>query len=193
MFSKPTVEDFLQLDIPSLKRLGFLTEGFSSLLVWSNSRTREETGRIGITCLGDRLRLNYKSKSRGEDWQDIEEYIRLSTTQPNYGGERQWLHCPSCGSRRAILYGGRYFRCRACHGACYQTQLEDARNRALTKLYRRRKKYGGFGSSDEPFPPKPKWMRWATYFRLKAKDEFDRNRMFGLEMEWITRLKLSLR
>lgn len=61
-----------------------------------------------------------KESSRGEDWQDIEEYIHLTATRPNYGGERLWLLCPACGSRRAILYGGRYFRCRACHGACYQ-------------------------------------------------------------------------
>ncbi len=193
MFSKPTVESYRNLDMPSLKRLGFLSEGYSSVLVWSDSRSGEETGRIGITCQGGQLRLNYKSKSRGEDWQDIEDYICLSSTRPNFGGERQWFICPSCSSRRAILYGGKYFRCRKCLGACYQTQLEDAKDRALTKLYRRRQKYGGFGNADEPFPPKPKWMRWATYFRLKEKDESDRNRMFGLEMEWITRLKLSLR
>jgi hypothetical protein len=159
--------------MPSLKRLGFLTEGFSSVLVWSRSRTGEETGRIRITCLGDKLRLNYKSKSGGEDWRDIEEYIHLICTKPNFGGERQWMICPSCFSRRAALYGGTYFRCRECYGACYQTQLEDGKFRALTKLYKRRQKYGSFGNADEPFPPKPKWMRWPTYFRLKEADQSD--------------------
>jgi hypothetical protein len=65
LFSKPTVESFLQLDMRVLKRLGFLTEGFSGNLVWFKSRTGEETGRIAIRCWGDTLRLNYKSRTHG--------------------------------------------------------------------------------------------------------------------------------
>lgn len=192
MFSKPSVESFQRIDVATLKRLGFFKPNFSSNLVWSNSRTGKETGRIGVTYLGDRFRLRYRSRANGSDWEQIDEMIYLSQTYPNFGGSRNWLNCPSCGKRRGALYGGKYFRCRVCRGACYETQLEDAQNRSLTRLHKRRWKYGGEGNFDEPFPPKTKWMRWKTYNALVEADEEDKTEMFALTRIWLDGLKKGL-
>lgn len=131
----------------------------------------DETGRIRIANERAVLRLSYRAREEGGEWVDINDKIILSKTNPHLGGERFWLICPTCQMRRAILYVGRLFRCRTCYGACYESQLEAPHDRALRHLYKRRQKYGGFGGSYEPFPAKPKRMRWATYQKLLANDD----------------------
>ena len=194
MFSKPTLESMRRLSIFSMNKHGALKQGQSGYWLWQDADTHQETGRIGYSCYGHSLRLNYKSRDNGGEWEEIEETILLSKTYPNFGGERNWFICPTCHKRRGILYGGTYFRCRECYGACYQTQLEDAKNRAMTKIYRRRHNLRGYAGLNAPFPGKPKWMRWATYIQLADKDMVEMETFLGLEMNWIgkTRSRLSL-
>lgn len=192
MFSKARVEDFRRLDISSMHKYGVLRAGQYGEWVWKNAETLEETGRIGYHCTGNKLRLKYKTCHGGGDWKHIDETILLSKTYPNFGGERLWFICPSCHTRRGVLYGRKYFRCRDCRGACYQTQLEDAKNRALTKVYRRRSKLDGFGGMGEPFPPKPKWMRWATYSQLWEADKRGCEEVLKQQNAWLSVLRKRL-
>ena len=66
---------------------------------------------------------------------------------------------------------GQYFRCRTCHGLHYRSQYEPCYERAVNEADKLRARVGGSrGAFDEdPFPPKPKRMRWATYNRLQAR------------------------
>ena len=192
MFSKPTVEDFLCISIFRLHHEGVLCAGWSGDWIWQNSGANDEVARIGCCSNGHSLCLNYKARHRGEEWEHIEETVLLSKTRPHFGGERFWFICPGCNKRCAKLFGGVYFRCRECHGVGYQSQLSDGKNRALAKVFKRRKQLGGFGGMEEPFPPKPKWMRWATYERLRQADKVDYQEVLNLEWVWLTSLRARM-
>jgi len=189
LFSKPTVEGMRRLSIFSMHKHGVLNAGKSGSWLWQNAETREETGRIDYFCDGRSLQLNYRVRDWGCEWESIEEAILLTKTYPNFGGVRNWFICPSCHKRRGMLYGGKYFRCRECYGACYQTQLEDAKSRALTKIFRRRHKLGAYGGLGEPFPQKPKWMRWATYNNLWMRDVREGEALCQMEWVWLGKLR----
>jgi hypothetical protein len=96
----------------------------------------------------------------GEEKQDIDDPIRLSTTPCNYGGTRRWFVCPDhpFGKRVAVLYwGGKHFRCRHCCGLAYGSQREDRTDRVLRRLLKIRQQLGATGplDLDSPVPPKP--------------------------------------
>jgi hypothetical protein len=65
----------------------------------------------------------------------------------------------------------RYFRCGTCLGLTYASWHESKAERRLNRLFQKRRKLGGSGSLFEPFPPKPKGMRWRNYLRLFEEDE----------------------
>jgi hypothetical protein len=70
----------------------------------------------------------------------------------------------------AILYGGRYFRCRHCYDLVYESQRENRMTRLLSKAQKIRARLGGSASMLEPFPEKPKGMHWRTYERLRWRE-----------------------
>lgn len=65
---------------------------------------------------------------------DMDYYVRLVTTQPNYGGRRYWFSCPLSREddgpprRVAKLYlppGSEYFGSRQAHGLTYKLCQES--------------------------------------------------------------------
>ena len=62
---------------------------------------------------------------------------------------------------------------RQCDGLVYASTRAPAYQRAIDRAERLRKRAGGKrGAFDnEPFPPKPKRMRWRTYRRLEEQYE----------------------
>jgi hypothetical protein len=99
--------------------------------------------------------------------------VTLTTTACNYGGVRYWFVCPEAGCTRRVAkryqIGGRY-ACRHCHRLAYRTQHENFFDRGLLKAQRIRMKLGGSANMTLPFPPKPKFMRWSTYYLLANAD-----------------------
>lgn len=160
----PREGQFWKLRISELKRLGILQPGFSGSLTWS--RRGEEVARIGIRTREDHLLLNYRSRSRGGEWQDIVDVIPLTFTTPHMGGRRAWFVCPSCDLRKGVLWGRTYYRCAKCYGLTYDSQYEERAFRLLDRAQAILIKLGGSGSCDEPFPRKPKGMHWRTYSAL---------------------------
>ena len=65
-----------------------------------------------------------------------------------------------------MLYSGKHYRCRKCHRLKYESQYETGWRRAESRACRISRRLGGTGVIDDPFPPKPKGMHWATYVRL---------------------------
>lgn len=91
-----------------------------------------------------------------------------------------------------MRYGGSYIHCRKRHNLAYQSQNEAPMWRALSQAQKLRMHSGGSGSLDEPFPSKPREMRWRTCRRLEARsDELD-NRVWAMEMRWFREFKSSL-
>ena len=161
--------EFHSVDLDWLRRKGYLRPGNSGKLTWS--RGGSPTGNIDYRVESGGLRLTYKTRSHGGEWRDVDDLVPLVDTPTNFGGQRQWFRCLSCGNRCRILYGGSQFRCRRCHRLKYESQYEPPFARALSQAFKIRGRLGGEGGFDEPLPDKPKGMHWITYKRLQAEDQ----------------------
>ncbi len=106
----------------------------------------------------------------------MRQRVSLDWPPCHYGGRRPWFLCPQCCRRCAILYqSAGDFHCRCCTDLVYPTQHERAADRGLRKEQEIRIRLGGSGSTFEPFPPKPKRMRWVTYHRLWRRSNLGRD------------------
>jgi hypothetical protein len=157
------------IDLAWLRRKNLLNVGSSCTLSWS--RGGKQTGSIKLWYELNHIRLVYRHRPHGSEWQDVDERVPLAETVTSFGGTRQWFVCLSCRRRCRVLYGGGRFRCRMCHGLKYETQYEPAFARAATRALKIRERLGGKGGIDDPFPPKPKGMHRKTYERLRAEVE----------------------
>lgn len=91
--------------------------------------------------------------------------VELTSTPCHFGGERWWLVCPECQRRCQVLYG---VCCRLCRGAVHRTTILSPQERLLEKALRMRSRLGQTGGGLLlPFPPRPKHMRQATYWKLR--------------------------
>lgn len=120
--STTKTEETHRVDIRFLKKQGFLRPGTGGSLSWN--RGGDPTGNIHFQTHDDSIHLIYK-RSYGEDWEQKHERIAFDWTPCNYGGTRQWLICPHCSKRVAIVYGpGSGFLCRHCYDLSYSSQSE---------------------------------------------------------------------
>jgi hypothetical protein len=159
-------DEFHRLDLAGFKREWFENWRVGTL-TWS--RGDHVTGRIGYHLRPDHMRLVYLSGPEGNR-QSVDERFELAFTDQKLGGQRLWIVCPSCQRRCRVLYGGRYFRCRKCWRATYESQYERYRVPGLSSAQRVREKLGGEAGMAYCFPRKPKGMHWRTYRRLQEAD-----------------------
>ena len=164
---KETTESKNQINIFYMNKQGFLNPGTSGKLSWSVHG--EETDSIGFRIESGFMILNYKCRVNSSTWENIEERISITTTPCNYGGHRKWFLCPGCGHRVAILYGGKYFRCRSCLNLSYACQQETTPFRLFRKVRKIRSILGAGPDTDEPIFVKPKGMHQKTFDRLKEE------------------------
>lgn len=184
-----TVEGCRSLDVRELHRKGWLLPGLVLSLSWSDKGTGREVASIGVRTHPGQIVLAYNHRrTDSEQWQSIEEPVRISWTACNYGGQRPWFNCPGiingvhCARRVAIMYcAGPYYLCRRCYRLAYACQGECPADRALGRAQKIRIRLGGTGSLSEMFPWKPKHLRWVTYERLRAEADL-------AEEMWLVRL-----
>lgn len=161
---KPTTAGMLRLDVRWLHRQRYLDHGRSGTLKWSGGGS----GSIRIACDGDNLILKYRTSSHDGEWHPMQYPVSLTWTGCTLGGRRPWFRCPAkgCGRRVAVLYGGRIFACRACHGVVYASQHEDSLSRAFSRADRIRARLKW--QPGIAFMPgeRPKGMHHLTYERL---------------------------
>lgn len=169
---KPTCEGCHSIDLAWLRRRGMLEAGRWSTLTWS--RGGRQTGSITIVAQHDGVRLKYRINDHGGTPVNVDELVPFTYTTTKFNGRRQWLQCLKCGRGCRKIYGGRYFRCRQCHGLVHASTREPSYQRTLDRADRIRKRlcdtWGSAFEGDE-FPPKPKRMRWKTYRRLEERYE----------------------
>lgn len=129
-----------------------------------------------------RLILSY-SRGRDDDREEVEQVIRLTWTQPHFGGKRWWMICPYRGHRVGKLYlpqGGDRFASRKAWRLGYHSQRIAARDRPFEALFRLQSKLGcerGWGN----WISRPKGMHHRTFER--HLDEFEElDARCGIEM-----------
>ena len=175
--SKDTIEDYSRIDVLWMKRRSYLENGSSGSLTWS--RNGEAYSTINYRIEFGTLRLIYKSRHRGEDWQNVDYCIPLSWSDCRFGGSRPYFICQGlgCGKRVQHLYAGNpYFVCRHCMNlgyACQREELLDRASRRADKLRVKLRAEAGI-LNGAPYM-KPKGMHWKTYSRLCKQEEYFRN------------------
>jgi hypothetical protein len=169
---KGKVESYRSLDVGQLKKAGCLQPGFRG--GWEWRAEGEPVPSIRLRATADQLILNYKVRSDGEDWTDVEEAVRLARSPCRFGGWRAYFVCPGvkngrpCRRRVSKLYGGRYFLCRHCYDLAYASQSEDPYSRLLRRANKRKIALGGTPGLYS-LPPRPKGMHQRTYERHLAE------------------------
>jgi hypothetical protein len=168
--SRPIVEGALRLDVDRLMRLGVMrpgarTAGSMSFPFYEDQIDLKFEGRLLNPSCG-LLRLQYviRDYDSGEPRQ-VDDWIELVTSQPNFGGQRWWFVCSRTRRRVRKLYlplGARHFRSRRAYKLAYGCQRESVHERAERRARKLRRRLGGDPDGDE-YPRKPKRMRWRTY------------------------------
>jgi hypothetical protein len=101
--------------------------------------------------------------------------VAVATVPCHFGGVRWHWICPETGRNVRYLYlpnGGTRFLSRGAYKLRWASTCATALEKSHMRLARLAAKLGAEyqGFTREP-PPKPKWMRWATYDRLAAEWE----------------------
>jgi len=102
--------------------------------------------------------------------------INLGSTPLHFGGRRWWLHCPFTSKRALKLYRYECLR-KFCHRTAirplptYASQRVSGLDRIMDRRWAIRRKLRDEGDLFTPLQ-KPKWMRWDTFERYRAKDDY---------------------
>lgn len=119
-------EDSLALDVRWLKRNNVLIAGDTRTVTWHRNLKQIISRQI-------RAKDNGIFVANGNQTQ----WISLTKTQCQLGGNRDWFLCPSCDQRMAVLYySANRFACRHCQQISYQSQalsLDDRHARQFHK------------------------------------------------------------
>ena len=109
-----TTDGYRSIDVRRWRRDGLLEPGRA--FGWKWSRDGDEVASIRARVGHGNVRLVYRQRSFGEDWQDMDYPVWLDWTTCHLGGKRPWFLCPArgCGRCVAVLYGGGVFACRNC-------------------------------------------------------------------------------
>ena len=190
---RATVEESRVLDVRRWRRDGLLRPGHR--FSWQWSINDEVTASIVVHVDNTAVVLKYRSRSYGEDWQDVEQRVPLAWTPCHFGGSRPWFRCDvyangvHCGRRVAKLYGsGKLFACRHCYGLRYASQREHWGDRALRKAQKIRERLGASLSLAD-FAGKPKGMHWRTYERLMVELKAAEGTTNSYVLDWLSRLQ----
>lgn len=113
--TRRSTEGLLRLDMRALARQGALDPGTSRMVSW------DESASILVNSLTKTvLALRYSVIDGTGKRSAVDELMVIDTTPCTFGGERAWVRCPGCGTRRAVLYAlNGLFRCRLCHRLAY--------------------------------------------------------------------------
>lgn len=174
---RPTADMSKKIDLAWMIRTGRAKPGqwLSGNLSWNCGG--QPAGSIGYVAnmedpFGSYLRLNYWRGSEG-DREHVEQMVRLTFGEPNFGGRRWWMICPYKGVRVAKLYlpnGGDRFASRKAWRLAYNSQRVARRDRPFEKLFRLQRKLG----CDQGWEAglwRPKGMHQRTFERFQDRYE----------------------
>jgi len=151
-------------------------EPYGGYLQWSGADAEPDRS-VGFEIRSDSLVLSFVFPGDSESPSPIWQTISFDRTRCNYGGERFWFLCPSCGTRVAVLYlFRRRFACRHCHQLPYASQAENLMDRMYRKCMKIRRRLGASMSITTPISQKPARMHWKTFERLRQQERIANDR-----------------
>jgi len=167
------LQDGLKLDLNRLVRKQFIKPGANigvRGITWTHSYWGEvAAGMISADMSGQAegwLRIQLGS---------LDQRIILVSRRRHFGGRQWYFVCPVRNRLASVLWrpaGATRFCSRQTWGrrVAYHSQFIDATNRAHAGKERIKARLIANLDPDEwDFPPKPKWMRWATYNRFEER------------------------
>lgn len=154
------IEDHIHLNINKLSKK---IQKHPINLTWGWELPSKQTASVRITLSENSVTLNYKCRS-GDDWQPIQQHIKLSTTPCHLGGRRYWFHCPQCERRvRCLIQAQSLFVCRHCSRLNYRCQSESIMDRLIRKQSKIEIKV-----FDGSINKKKKWIHYKTYHKFQS-------------------------
>lgn len=169
--TRGTTEGYHAIDVRRWAREGLLEPGRTFAWAWycNDEKLADIRARVEHGCVF----LIYRHQSYGDEWQEENYPVHLTSTPCHLGGYRQWFTCPArgCGRRVAKLYGGAIFACRHCYRLAYPSQREGYHERASRMAERIRDKLGWVPGTANGHGPKPKGMHWRTFHRLAHRHD----------------------
>jgi hypothetical protein len=172
------LQDGLKLDLNQLAQKGFIRFGANigaRGISWTNSHGRALANGVIIADMTDPSHAWFRI-AIGRLTQQV-----TLVSRPRYLGGCQWFFvCPVTGKLATVLWkppgASRFCSRRAWAGrVAYRSQFQTAADRAhLGKERIKARLIGDLDPDDWELPPKPKWMRWATYNRYVERfDDYE--------------------
>ena len=142
-------------------------------------KARLRDGQTFILSWGNGLSLSFRADESTLYAIELGQIIEVERMACRFGGERFWLRCPYCDSRRRVLYIYRHgIECRDCLGLSYEVENETRHERAMRRYRKFSLRHFGNDEVVNVNTPKPPWRRWRTHYR--AQDERERLRWRAL-------------
>jgi hypothetical protein len=168
----------LKLDLNQLARKDFIKFGASvgaRGISWHNLHQREIAKGVITADMTDASRAWFRVA--------IGRFVQQITllARPRYFGGHQWFFvCPVTGGLASVVWrppGASRFCSRQAWGrqVAYRAQFQNESDRAhLGKERIKARLIGNLDPQDWELPPKPRWMRWATYNRYVERfDDYE--------------------
>ncbi len=184
---RPTADASRRIDLAWMLRTRMAKPGnwISGTLSWScgghpSGSIRYEADMRDLHAA--ELRLGYR-RGEGADSEDVKQTIKLTYTEPNYGGRRWWMICPYRHNRVAKLYlpgGGDRFAGRQAWRLGYQCQRDAPRDRPFERLFRIQKKLDCPQGWEQPIR-RPKGM-WRRTFERHLEEYWRLDEQCAVEM-----------
>jgi hypothetical protein len=192
------VEGTRAIDVMALERRGYLAGPQLGSLHWTSRNG--PTASVSVTGGRDAVRLDYRVRVLGDEWQPVSQRIQICWKPCHFGGQRPWFVCAGsangvcCGRCVTKLYGGgRLFACRHCYCLGYAVQHSGPMERAHHHLARLHRYLGAdYAGPDMSTPSKPKWMRWKTYSRITQQIEAGKEQLDAVFMTGAQRILTRL-
>ena len=172
------LQDGLKLDLNLLARRGFIKFGSdigARRISWSNSDQGEIARGVITADMTAPCRAWFRIAIAG-----FVQQITLVSRPRHFGGCQFFFVCPATGGLASVLWkppGAGRFSSRQAWGrqVAYRSQFQNASDRAyLGKERIKARLIGDLDPDDWELPPKPRWMRWATYNRYVERfDEYE--------------------
>lgn len=175
---RPTTNMSLRIDIGWMIRTGRARPGslVTGTLSWSIGSEAAGSINYRADMCDPMLSYLHLSYQRTRERETATQSIRLIFTEPNFGGRRWWMVCPSRHVRVGKLYkpnGGDCFAGRKAWRLGYNSQRIERSQRPFEKLFRLQRKLGQEQGWDAGLE-RPKGMWHRTFQRhLDQYDELD--------------------